>query len=125
MLGWSAIGRVRPNHMEAKNLIGLRVNHQLHEDRFVTPANGCAHRPEAGLVNVHLMLLSCFFFRQPDRSDLGLGEHGSRNETVVHRFGTAFEYGLNERGSLTDRHGREIDPVRHIANCVNVVYRRL
>ncbi len=85
----------------------------------------CFIAPEDGAVDLHLVMLARAILRLADRADRRLAEHGRRHAMMVHLDGIVVEQRLGEGAALGNRNGREIEPVRHVADGIDVRHGRL
>src|SRR5215831_3553100 len=94
---------VRPHNVAADDASALAVDDELEERARIAGRERHLQRPERSLVHVDLcQLLAGLRLGQPDRANLGLGEHGSRHIGVIDRGRFAAEYGIGESVALAD-----------------------
>src|SRR5512135_94166 len=114
------LGGFGPDHVRADHLAARAIDDELHENLLFASRERMLERAEAGLVDLdRAEALARLLFRQPDRGEVRVGEHGGRHVLVLWRSQLAAEQRLCERAALGGRHRREIDAVGDVADGVD------
>ncbi len=75
---------VRADEVAAEHAVGVGVDDQLDEHAFVAPGDAVGQRLEVRPVDIEGGIAGAgLLLRQPDRADLGIGEHRYRHVVVV------------------------------------------
>ena len=73
---------------------------------------------------IHTVPVDGRLFRKAHRGQFGITEHRAGHKVVVHLSRPTAEGGIGKSAAFVDRHGREVDPVGDITNCIDVGNRR-
>ena len=115
------LGRVGAEHVAAEDPLAARVDDELHQGAFIAPGQGVLHRLEAGAVDVDLAKLPArLLFGQANGANRRLAEHRRGHIGVVHPDRVVVEQGLGKGAPFGDRDRRQIDPVGHVADRVDI-----
>ena len=102
--------------VHADDTVALGVHNQLHKRALLVAGDDVLHRPEGSPEDPYFAAFPRRLLGEPDRADRRPRKHGRSDVGMIERHRPAIELGFDERHGLADRHGREVDAVRDIAN---------
>mmetsp|Transcript_28779 Transcript_28779/g.92867 ORF Transcript_28779/g.92867 Transcript_28779/m.92867 type:complete len:313 (+) Transcript_28779:117-1055(+) len=113
-------------HVDGEDLVGLRMDDELHESLFVSLRESMLHAPEACPVDVHVSVsLPALFLRWAHRSERRVGEDGGWDVRVVSLPRLASEERVRKAVTLREGDGGQLNSVDNISNSIDVVDRSL
>src|SRR5215217_6940988 len=110
--------------MAADHTVAVGVDNELHQNARIAARHGGLHWLEIGFVNIDLAELRARLrFGQAHRADLRLREDGCGNVGMIDLDRSFAEHGIGKRVTLADRNRRQVQPVGHVADGVDVGHR--
>src|SRR6056297_1276429 len=116
--------RLGSHDMEAEHAVGFAVHQNLHQCFLFSPAQRVLHRRELRTENPNRgALVASFLFGQANARRGWLAEDRGRYVGMIDRTIHAAELRVGKCMTFHQRHRRERDPVGHVADGIDTVYR--